>query len=199
MTLGKQKINFIRSFFKKTNFQQYFEVAMLKKLLTLSAVLLLVSCQSKTKSDDLRTEDKAATQVDDKGSYQTLEGEQQANSLNQQVPVQEIEVQDRVLFGYDSADLNDETKKILDTQAAWLKSDSGVTITIEGHCDERGTREYNIALGEKRANAAKKHLISNGVNAARIKIISYGKERPAFFGTSEEILAKNRRAVTVVN
>jgi peptidoglycan-associated lipoprotein len=172
---------------------------MLKKFLTLSAVLLLVSCQSKTKSDDLRTEDKTAAQVEAKGSYQTLEGEQQANALNQQVPVQEVEVQDRVLFGYDSADLNDETKKILDTQASWLKSDSGVTITIEGHCDERGTREYNIALGEKRANAAKKHLISNGVNAARIKIISYGKERPAFFGTSEEILAKNRRAVTVVN
>jgi peptidoglycan-associated lipoprotein len=160
---------------------------------------LLVSCQSKTKSDDLRTEDKAAAQVDTKGSYQTLEGEQQANALNQQVPVQEIEVQDRVLFGYDSADLNDETKKILDTQVSWLKSDAGIKITIEGHCDERGTREYNIALGEKRANAAKKYLTSNGVDAARIKIISYGKERPAFFGTSEEILAKNRRAVTVVN
>lgn len=172
---------------------------MLKKFLTLSAVLLLVSCQSKTKSDDLRTEDKAAAQVDTKSSYQTLEGEQQANALNQQVPVQEIEVQDRVLFGYDSSDLNDETKKILDTQVSWLKSDAGIKITIEGHCDERGTREYNIALGEKRANAAKKYLTSNGVDAARIKIISYGKERPAFFGTSEEILAKNRRAVTVVN
>ncbi|MES2960998.1 MAG: peptidoglycan-associated lipoprotein Pal [Pseudomonadota bacterium] len=172
---------------------------MLKKFLTLSAVLLLVSCQSKTKSDDLRTEDKAATQVDTKGSYQTIEGEQQANALNQQVPVQEIEVQDRVLFGYDSADLTDDAKKILDTQVSWLKSDAGIKITIEGHCDERGTREYNIALGEKRANAAKKYLTSNGVDAARIKIISYGKERPAFFGTSEEVLAKNRRAVTVVN
>jgi peptidoglycan-associated lipoprotein len=172
---------------------------MLKKFLTLSAVLLLVSCQSKTKSDDLRTEDKAAAQVESKGSYQTLEGEQQANAINQQVPVQEIEVQDRVLFGYDSSDLTDEAKKILDTQVSWLKSDAGIKITIEGHCDERGTREYNIALGEKRANAAKKYLTSNGVDAARIKIISYGKERPAFFGTSEEILAKNRRAVTVVN
>jgi len=172
---------------------------MLKKFLTLSAVLLLISCQSKTKSDDLRTEDKAAAQVDTKGSYQTLEGEQQANALNQQVPVQEIEVQDRVLFGYDSADLNDETKKILDNQVSWLKSDVGIKITIEGHCDERGTREYNIALGEKRADAAKKYLTSNGIDAARIKIISYGKERPAFFGNSEEILAKNRRAVTVVN
>ncbi len=172
---------------------------MLKKFLTLSAVLLLVSCQSKTKSDDLRTEDQAAVEIDTKGSYQTLEGEQQANALNQQVPVQEIEVQDRVLFGYDSADLNDETKKILDSQASWLKSDVGIKITIEGHCDERGTREYNIALGEKRADAVKRYLTSNGVDAARIKIISYGKERPAFFGTSEEILAKNRRAVTVVN
>jgi peptidoglycan-associated lipoprotein len=84
-------------------------------------------------------------------------------------------------------------------QAKWLKEHPAISMVIEGHCDERGTREYNIALGDKRANSAKSYLTSNGVDSARIKTISYGKERPAFFGTNEDVLAKNRRAVTVVN
>ena len=172
---------------------------MLKKLLTLSAVLLLISCQSKTKHDESK-EESAETVIEDKGSYQTLD-EQQAAALNQQtqVQIQEIEVQDRVLFGYDSAELTDESKKILDTQVSWLKSDPSIKITVEGHCDERGTREYNIALGEKRANSAKNYLVANGIDESRIKTISYGKERPAFFGATEEVFAKNRRAVAVVN
>ncbi len=132
--------------------------------------------------------------------YQTLD-EQQAENLDQQAAVQEqeVEVQDRVFFGYDSSEVNDEAKKILDVQVAWLKSDRSIKVTIEGHCDERGTREYNIALGEKRANSVKKYLVANGVEAARIKTVSYGKERPAFFGANEAIFNKNRRAVTVVN
>lgn len=173
---------------------------MLKKLLTLSVVLLLISCQSKTKHDESKSEETAETAIEDKGSYQTLD-EQQATALNLQTQsqIQEIEVQDRVLFAYDSAELSDESKKILDTQVAWLKSDPSIKITVEGHCDERGTREYNIALGEKRANSAKNYLVANGVDESRIKTISYGKERPAFFGATEEIFAKNRRAVAVVN
>ncbi len=176
---------------------------MIKKLLTFATILLLASCSSKSKKTEeievpeVKIEDKST----DQNNYQALADEQQAESLNQQAQekIQEVEVQDRVLFGYDSSDLNDEAKKILDTQVAWLKSDEKIKITIEGHCDERGTREYNIALGEKRANAAKNYLTSNGVDAARIKTISFGKERPAFFGNNEDILAKNRRAVTVVN
>lgn len=132
--------------------------------------------------------------------YQTLD-EQQTDNLDQQTASQEkeVEVQDRVFFVYDSSEVNGEAKKILDVQVAWLKSDSSIKITIEGHCDERGTREYNIALGEKRANSVKKYLVANGVEAARIKTVSYGKERPAFFGANETIFSKNRRAVTVVN
>ncbi len=189
LTLGKSKIlSAPRCLkFSPTNFIK----TMLKKLFTLAAVLLLISCQSKMKTGD--KEDKAVTEIE---NYQTLD-EQQAASLNQQA--QEVEVQDRINFGYDSAELTDESKKILNTQVEWLKSDTGIKITIEGHCDESGTREYNIALGEKRANAAKNYLTSNGIDSTRIKIISYGKERPAFFGNSEEILAKNRRAVAVVN
>ncbi len=173
---------------------------MIKKFLTLSAVLLLISCQGKMQTIDADEAEKIEEIADDKVPYQTVENEEQAAALDKATAaqIQEIEVKDRVLFGYDSAELSDEAKKILDDQVAWLKSDSAIKITVEGHCDERGTREYNIALGETRANAAKNYLVTNGVSESRIKTISYGKERPAFFGTSEELLSKNRRAVAVV-
>lgn len=170
---------------------------MLKKLLTLSAVFLLISCHGKMKNSDA---EKSATEATDTAPYQTVD-EQQAAALNQQTQeqIEEIVVQDRVLFDYDSYEISDEAKKILDTQTDWLKSDAAIKVTIEGHCDERGTREYNIALGERRANSVKKYLISKGVTESRIKTVSYGKERPAFIGSSDEVLSKNRRAVTVVN
>ncbi len=107
-------------------------------------------------------------------------------------------VGDRVFFGYDSSVLSDESQRTLQRQAAWLQQYGNVGVTVEGHCDERGTREYNIALGERRANAAKKYLIGLGVKANRISTISYGKERPAVMGSDESSYAQNRRAVTVV-
>ena len=133
--------------------------------------------------------------------YETISSEEQAQSLNQQTDAenQEVEVEDRILFSSNSSSIEEDAKKILDVQAQWLKSDESITVTVEGHCDERGTREYNIALGEKRAFAVKKHLKKLGIPESRIKIVSYGKERPAFFGNSDEIHNKNRRAVTVVN
>jgi peptidoglycan-associated lipoprotein len=105
---------------------------------------------------------------------------------------------DRVLFALDSYDLDAEARATLDRQAAWLSEYSQVTITIEGHCDERGTREYNLALGDRRANSAKNYLASRGVSAGRISTISYGKERPAAEGSDEGAWAQNRRAVTVL-
>lgn len=131
--------------------------------------------------------------------YEIIPNQEQADAINKatEQEIEEIEVQDRIYFGYNSYDLNTEAKKILDTQILWLKSDESVKVILEGHCDERGTREYNIALGEKRANSVKKYLIDNGINESRLKVVSYGKERPAFFGSSEEVLSKNRRAVTV--
>ena len=108
------------------------------------------------------------------------------------------EVTDRVFFGYDSSELTAEGRATLDQQAAWLKSRPNLAITVEGHCDERGTREYNLALGERRANAARDYLVSLGVPAASINTISYGKERPAVEGSDETSWAQNRRAVTVV-
>ncbi|MDE3037500.1 MAG: peptidoglycan-associated lipoprotein Pal, partial [Pseudomonadota bacterium] len=91
-----------------------------------------------------------------------------------------------------------EAQKTLQHQAAWLKQYPGVNVTVEGHCDERGTREYNLALGERRAAAAKKYLVSEGIAAARISTISYGKERPAVIGDDEAAWSQNRRAVTVL-
>jgi peptidoglycan-associated lipoprotein len=106
-------------------------------------------------------------------------------------------VGDRVFFDYDSSAINDEAKQTLEMQAAWLKKNPTVGLSVEGHCDERGTREYNIALGERRATAAKKLLVSLGVAANRITTISYGKERPAVVGSDESAWSQNRRAVSV--
>jgi peptidoglycan-associated lipoprotein len=108
-------------------------------------------------------------------------------------------VGDRVFFDYDKSDVKGEGRQVLQRQADWLKKYPNVTVTVEGHCDERGTREYNLALGERRASAVKKMLVALGVPAARVSTISYGKERPAVVGSNEAAWAQNRRGVTVIN
>ncbi|ACI99196.1 peptidoglycan-associated lipoprotein Pal [Rhodospirillum centenum] len=108
-------------------------------------------------------------------------------------------VGDRVFFGFDRFDLTPEATATLDRQAAWLKQYPNVTVTVEGHADERGTREYNLALGERRATAVKNYLTALGVDTARVQTISYGKERPAVLGSDESAWAQNRRGVTVIN
>jgi peptidoglycan-associated lipoprotein len=105
---------------------------------------------------------------------------------------------DRVFFAYDSSLLSARAQSTLDKQISWLKSNSSVNVSVEGHADERGTREYNIALGARRANAAKNYLVAAGVASNRISTVSYGKERPAVVGSTEEAYAQNRRAVTVL-
>ncbi|MBU0859477.1 MAG: peptidoglycan-associated lipoprotein Pal [Alphaproteobacteria bacterium] len=110
-----------------------------------------------------------------------------------------VNVGDRVFFGYDQFDLTPEGQRTLEMQADWMKLYPNVNVNIEGHCDERGTREYNLALGDKRANSAKNYLIALGVPADRIQTISYGKERPAVMGSNPSAWAQNRRGVTVVN
>ena len=107
-------------------------------------------------------------------------------------------VGDKVFFAYDSASLSTEAKSTLMRQAVWLTEHKTFNLTVEGHCDERGTREYNIALGERRAAAVKNFLTSQGVESARIETVSYGKERPAVMGTNEEAWSKNRRGVTAI-
>lgn len=105
--------------------------------------------------------------------------------------------QDTIYFDTDRYNIDSADQQALAAQASWLGKYPAKRITIEGHADERGTREYNLALGERRANAAKNYLVSLGVDAGRITTVSYGKERPVALGSTEEAWAKNRRAVTV--
>lgn len=105
-------------------------------------------------------------------------------------------VGDRVFFDYDKSDLSVDARATLGRQADWLKK-YHVSLVVEGHTDERGTREYNLALGERRANAVKNFLVAQGVPAASLSTISYGKERPAVLGDNEAAWAQNRRGVSV--
>ncbi|MBK5932708.1 peptidoglycan-associated lipoprotein [Rhodovulum imhoffii] len=107
-------------------------------------------------------------------------------------------VGDRVLFIVDQSTLTDTARATLEGQARWLSDNPEFTAIIEGHADERGTREYNVALGARRANAVEEFLISRGVSPARLKTVSYGKERPLEICSEESCYARNRRAVTVV-
>ena len=109
------------------------------------------------------------------------------------------EIGDRVYFETDKHNITSASAFVLESQANWLKSTPGFQLLIEGHCDERGTREYNLALGEKRAQAVKNYLIGLGINPDRVSTISYGKERPAVVGSNDGAWAQNRRSVTTVN
>lgn len=160
----------------------------------LLATLALTACE--TVPDENRDAGRPANEL---GTGDDVYGSQ----LPELVPGSQADlvahVGDRVFYGYDSAQINDAAQTTLQRQAEWLKENAGVTVTIEGHCDERGTREYNLALGERRAAAARDYLVSLGVQANRLSIISYGKEYPEDPGENEIAWSKNRRAVTVVN
>jgi peptidoglycan-associated lipoprotein len=106
---------------------------------------------------------------------------------------------DKVLFSVDQSTLNPEARSILAGQAQWLASHPEYNAIIEGHADEQGTREYNLALGARRANSVQEYLVSQGVAGARLRTVSYGKERPLEVCSSEDCYAKNRRAVTVIS
>ena len=109
------------------------------------------------------------------------------------------EVGDRVFFGYDKSDLTPSAQSTLDGQAVWLQKYPSVRVTVEGHCDERGTREYNLALGERRASSVKDYLVARGIDGGRISTISYGKERPTALGNNKGAWMQNRRGVMVVD
>ena len=132
-------------------------------------------------------------------SYDTINTQEEADKINAETEVKNetVIVPDKVYFGFDSAVLSADSKKTLDTVAEWLDSKEEIKIILEGHCDERGTREYNLALGQKRAEAVKKYLVSKNINSNRIKVVSFGKEKPEFLGTGESVWSKNRRTVVV--
>lgn len=161
---------------------------MFKKFLCLTAALVLVAACDTTGTDD---------GMGGAGGAAGGGGRMGAASPGTQEDLV-VNVGDRVFFDFDQSDLKPEARATLDRQAAWLKKYGSVTVTIEGHCDERGTREYNLALGERRATAVKNYLVADGISSARVKTVSYGKERPAVLGSNEAAWAQNRRSVTVV-
>ncbi len=161
------------------------------------ALSLAAGCRSRRASDlppeppSSSTPGDQADAVDDSGSPGApLPGSR--GDFLQNVP------SDRVLFDFDSYALDDGDRATLDAQADWLGRNPNVNVTIEGHADERGTREYNLALGDRRANAARDYLQSRGVAAGRMQVISWGKERPQVPESNEYAWSQNRRAVTVV-
>jgi peptidoglycan-associated lipoprotein len=110
-----------------------------------------------------------------------------------------VNVGDTVHFAYNEYNIEDADKAVLGRQAQWLSKYPAVRVTVEGHCDERGTREYNLALGARRANAVKEYLVSQGVSTARLETVSYGKERPICTESNEACWAQNRRGVTTIS
>ena len=161
-------------------------------------LFLLASCETATKNAIKGDASKASA-----SAKSSSVGKSKSKSLfgsSKETPADKlIAVGDRVLFDYDSSKLSSEAKLTLDKQSRFLRVNSDLTFTIEGHCDERGTREYNLALGEKRATAVRDYLVIEGISPDRIRVISYGKEKPAVVGSNNMAWSKNRRAVTTID
>jgi peptidoglycan-associated lipoprotein len=167
----------------------------------ISSLLLLSACEtasqkvvtgtSATSGSASSSAGSASSSVDKKKSLFAAAKQTKAEKL--------IAVGDRVLFDYDSAKLDSSAKILLDAQSRFLRANADLNFIIEGHCDERGTREYNLALGEQRATAVRDYLVIQGIDPDRIKVISYGKEKPAVVGSNNMAWSKNRRAVTIID
>lgn len=160
----------------------------LRYLGVLAAVMLLAACQSTS-----------GTAESTKAEEATAASTMTRNELTQAADDLQKNVGDRVFFGFDRYDLTNEARSTLSRQVEWMRRYPNMTVTVEGHADERGTRDYNLALGERRANAVKNYMTAMGVSSTRVGTVSYGKERPAVMGSDEAAWAQNRRGVTVVN
>ena len=188
---------------------------MLQRLIALAAVAFFVAaCETASQtSTDSAGESSSSTasssasttassgSSDSSSSSSSSSSASSSNAADAKTSAEDAlaKVGNTVYFGYDSSALTDDAQATLMRQAGFLKGNPSMTVTIEGHCDERGTREYNLALGERRATAARDYLLAQGVNSARIRVISYGKERPVAAGSTESSWSKNRRAATVLN
>ncbi len=194
---------------------------MIKRLLTIcAATVLLAACETaSTDSNEVVGSSSAASSGSDaaaSASSNTSDSSTSASSASSseasgstgstsadndmQTPDEMLaKVGSTVYFGYDQSILTAEGQATLDRQAAFLKENPTIRIVIEGHCDERGTREYNLALGDRRASAARDYLVAKGVNASRLTTISYGKERPAVGGSNDTSYALNRRSMSKIN
>ena len=176
---------------------------MMKRLFTLlAATAFLAACEtaSTTTGDVTGSAESLSTTASTTSTATATTAEQDpAEDPATRLKKDFAQVGTTVLFDFDSAQLSDYAQRVLDRQAAFLKARPETRVIIGGHADERGTREYNLALGERRASSARDYLVAKGVNAARIRIISYGKERPKAVGSTEAAWRQNRRAETVLN
>lgn len=167
---------------------------------TFAAALLLAACSTPSEDDSMTS-----------GSGSSGTGTtQQSAGAGEQSPtlpgpaagtMEEltVEVGDRIFFDYDQFTIRADQRGTVEALAAWLDTNRGVTLSIEGHADERGTREYNLALAERRANSVRDYLVALGVTPARLSTVSYGEERPAVLGSNDSAWAQNRRGTFVVN
>jgi peptidoglycan-associated lipoprotein len=172
-------------------------------LLVISAGIILTACATK-KEVAVEAPKKEETKKEETKKEEVTKIEKIAGQMQGDVYVGTDSVKyladgvaDRVFFATNESILTTASRETLRAQAAWLRENSNITVVLEGHADERGTREYNLALGERRANAAKDYLMTYGVSSDRITVISYGKERPVDSGSNPLAWSKNRRSVTV--
>ena len=176
------------------------------RLLSIIAALVFVAACETTPEDSAGSAGAGATSddsgssssvsADDAGAAEMMEDEMDLGATQEGL---DKAAGDRVFFGYDKYNINADGQRTLGLTAEWLAKYPNATLTIEGHCDERGTREYNLALGERRAQAVKSYLVALGVDDDRIATISYGKEKPAAVGSNEAAWSQNRRGVSIVN
>ena len=173
---------------------------MINKILLSAIMVLFLAACSTTPKDDADSKgtgsSSSSSDVSADGAITETQGTGVVSGSQEDLIVN---VGDRVFFDYDSSELDADAQELLQDQVAWLKQHSNVSVIIEGHCDERGTREYNLALGEKRAQSVKNYMTSMGISSSQISTISFGKERPAVVGSNDGAWSQNRRSVTTVN
>lgn len=192
---------------------------MFQRLIALfAAAFFLAACETASQIDTASTSDSSASSASGSASASASSSDSGSSSASSssssdssasaadtaaakkaKAQSELADVGSTVYFDFDSSALSSASEAILSRQAAFLKANPSLTVVIEGHADERGTREYNLALGERRASAARDYLLAQGINAARVRTVSYGKERPAVVGSNKTAWAKNRRAATVIN
>ena len=163
-------------------------------LAIVAATFLLAACETASQVSG----DSASTSASNTASSSSSSSSSSASA--DKTPAEKLaQVGNTVNFEFDSAELTVSARSTLNRQSAFLSVNPDLMIVIEGHADERGTREYNLALAERRAIAVRDYLVAKGMNSARVRTVSYGKERPAVVGSDEASWAKNRRATTVLN
>ena len=173
----------------------------MKLLAPALALVLLAACETGSELDD----DKAAASPATTQSTETAAKQDQGVASQALAPppgsAEELQqvIGDRVQFAYDQHDLNGEAQDQVAAWANWLTAHDGLSVVVEGHADERGTREYNLALGERRAAEVRSYLLASGIDANRVRIVSYGKERPVAIESNEEAWAQNRRSVMILD